>query len=284
VTGLERTMRALSGAVLTPPACGATFVPPEALPGSAPGADPASALARAYADAKLDFAFVPSWEPWARDLALNLRAADVAVLWAVPGVFTPALASAGHSAGLRAIGRTPGALTPALEAAQTAMLRAIADGVANKADAIVVADDLAGASGPLASPEYLVANVLPRLARAAAAARAAGRPAVLHSDGDVTAMLRAVSRAGFAAMHLAGVGDEALGRLFGQARSAGLAVIGGLGARTLAHGLVGGVRTGTRLAVLARSGPLLVADDGGITTPKEFAALLAAISAAKGRL
>jgi hypothetical protein len=97
-------------------------------------------------------------------------------------------------------------------------------------------------------------------------------------------MLRAVSRAGFAAMHLAGVGDEALGRLFGQARSAGLAVIGGLGARTLAHGLVGGVRTGTRLAVLARSGPLLVADDGGITTPKEFAALLAAISAAKGRL
>jgi hypothetical protein len=171
-----------------------------------------------------------------------------------------------------------------LEAAQAAMLSAIADGVAHKADAIVIADDLAGSSGPLASPEYLVANVLPRLARAAAATRAAGRPAILHSDGDVTSMLRAVSRAGFSGIHLAGVGDEALGRLFGQARAAGLVVLGGLGARSLAQGLVGGVRTGTRLAVLARTGPLLVADDGGITTTKEYAALLGAISAAKGRL
>jgi hypothetical protein len=284
VTGLERTMRALSGAVLTPPACGATFIPPEALPGSTPGSDPASALARAYADAKLDFAFVPSWEPWAVDLASRLRSADIAVLWAVPGVFTPALTSSGHSAGLRAIGRTPGALTSALEAAQAVMLRSITEGIAQKADAIVVADDLAGASGPLASPEYLVAHVLPRLARAAATARAAGRPAILHSDGDVTSMLRAVSRAGFSGIHLAGVGEEALGRLFGQARAAGLAVLGGLGVRSLAQGLVGGVRTGTRLAVLARSGPLLVADDGGITTPKEYAALLGAVSAAKGRL
>ena len=282
MTGLERTTRALSGAVLTPPACGVTFVPPEALPGSAPGADVASALARAYSDARLDFAFVPSWEQWAPELAERLRVAGIAVLWAVPGVFTPALSSTGHSAGLRAIGRDPDALTPALAAAETVMLRALAEGIAHHADAIVVADDLAGASGPLASPEYLVDNVLPRLARAAAAARSEHLPAVLHSDGDVSAMLRAVTRAGFAGVHLAGVGEDALGRLFGRARSAGIVVLGGLGVQALSHGLAGGVRAGARIAMLARSGPLLVADDGGITTPKEYAALLAGLSSARG--
>jgi hypothetical protein len=276
-------MRALSGVVLTPPACGATFVPREALPGATHGAAPAGALARAYADANLDFAVVPSWEPWAGDLAARLHAAEVAVLWAVPGVLTAALSSGGYPAGLRAIGRSPATLVPALEDAEAAMLQAVEDGAAAGADAILVADDLASSSGPIASPEYLVADVLPRLARGAAAARALGLPALLHSDGDVTALLRAVARSGFAAVHVAGVSPEAFERLLAAAHGAKLAVLGGLGTPALAQGIAAAVRQGARLAILARTGPLLVADDGGITAQKEFAALLAGLSAARGR-
>jgi hypothetical protein len=283
VTGLERTMRALSGAVVTPSACGATFVPSEALPNAAPEDAPAPALARAYTDARLDFAFVPSWEPWASELADSLRGAGIAVLWVSPGVFTTALSSVGYSSGLRAIGREPATLDGALDEAEVLMVRAVAEGVAARADAIVVADDLAGARGPLASPEYFAEHVLQRLARAVAAARGAGMPALLHSDGEMATLLGDVARTGFTGVHIAGVGEESFARLFGVARTAGLVVMGGLGSQVLSQGLAGGVRTGARLAQLARSGPLLVADDGGITTKKEYSALIGAFSAARGR-
>jgi hypothetical protein len=284
VTGLERTMRALAGAVVTPPACGATFVPTEALPRPIHGESPASALARAYADAELDFAFVPSWEPWSRELSSSLRGAGIAVLWAVPGVLSTALSALGHSAGLRALGRDPDSLTPALDSAEEAMLAALEDGVSEKADATVVCDDLAGAAGPLASPGYLAESVLPRLARAVAVARSARLACILHSDGNVSALLGDIENAGFAALHVAGVSEDGFLRLFTEARKRGLTVVGGLGAQTLSHGVAGGVRTGGRLAALARTGPLLVADDGGITTLKEYSALLAAFSAVRGRL
>jgi hypothetical protein len=277
-------MRALSGAVVTPPACGATFVPTEALHRPTPGASPASALARAYVDAGIDFAFVPSWEPWSRELSSSLRGAGIAVLWAVPGVLSAALSTLGHSAGLRALGRDPDSLTPALDSAEEAMLAAVEGGVSEKADAIVVCDDLAGAAGPLTSPEYLAEHVFVRLGRAVAAARSSRLTSVLHSDGNVSVLLGDIARAGFAAIHVAGVNEDGFSRLFAQARARRLAVVGGLGAQTLSHGVAGGVRTGGRLAALARTGPLLVADDGGITTPKEYSALLAAFSAARGRL
>jgi hypothetical protein len=283
VTGLERTMRALGGAVLTPPACGATFVPLEALPSSEVGRAQASALACAHADARLDFAVVPSWEPWAAELAAALKASGTAAVWAVPGVLTTALTSVGYPAGLRAIGRAPGTLTHALEAAEASMLAAVADGIARGADAIMVADDLATTSGPVASPEYLAANVAPRLAKASAAARAAGVPALLHSDGDVTSLVRAIARSGFCAIHVAGVGPQAFERLLDAAHRERLAVVGGFDAQTLGQGIAAAVRAGARLATLARSRPLLVADDGGITTPKEYTALLAGVSAARGR-
>jgi hypothetical protein len=59
-------------------------------------------------------------------------------------------------------------------------------------------------------------------------------------------------------------------------------VVGGLSARTLGTGPPPAVLAGTRLAILAESGGLLIADDGGITTPEEFAALLAALAATRG--
>ncbi len=284
MTGLERTMRALSGAVTTPPACGATFLPAEVLPRSRAGDDNAGALAGAFADARLDFAFVSSWEPWAGEFAALLHAEAIAVLWAVPGVFSSALRSVGYSDGLRLLGRDPDALAPALAEAERAMLAAVADGVAGGADVIVVADDLCGATGPLASPAYLSEQVMPRLAHAVTAARAARLRCVLHSDGDVSVLIDAIAGAGFGAVHVAGVSDEAFVRILGDARSRKLVVVGGLGVQALSQGVAGGVRAGTRLATLARSGPLLVADDGGMSTPKEYSALLAAYSAARGRL
>lgn len=276
-------MRALAGARVAPPACGITFVPLEAVATRAPGAEPDAALAAAVAWASADFAFVPSWEPWAGRLVTRLRATGVATLWVVAGVLWPVLEARGVEEGLRLTIRDPEALSPGLDAAADAMLDAVALGVGLKADAIVVAEDLADGSGPLVAPDFVTDQVLPRLATAAAAASRAGLPALLHSDGETSAFLRGVRAAGFAGIHAGGIGEVAFERLRGRARREGLSVLGGLEAADLASPFLA-VRAGTRLSILAATGGLLVADGGGITTPVEYAALVAAFAAARDGL
>lgn len=274
-------MNVLSGGVVAPPACGVTFIASDVLPRQSRALDPAAALARAYADAELDFAFVSSWEPWAGVLAGLLREASIAVLWVVPGVLWPALGAVGVGEGLRTIARHPGSLASELDRAAEAMLHAVATGVGLHADAVVVADDMAGETGPLVSPDFVSAHVLPRLTYAVDAAASAGVPALLHSDGDISALLPACRDAGFVGVHACVSGAEAFERVYAHARRQGLAVLGGLPARLLSGGLPAAVLAGTRLAILAQSGGLLIADDGGITTPEEYAALLAALAATR---
>jgi hypothetical protein len=274
-------MSVLSGGVVDPAVCGVTFIAPDVLIVPPRQADPAAALVRAYVDAQLDFAFAASWEPWAATMTGLLRDANIATFWVVPGVLWPALETVGVGEGLRISMREPGLLAPHLDRAAEAMLRAVATGVGLGADAIVVADDMAGEAGPLVSPDFVSTHVLPRLKRAVEAAAGEGVPVLLHSDGDISALLPGCRDAGFAGVHACVSGEGAFERVHAHARGCGLAVLGGLSTRLLADGLSSAVLAGTRLAILAQSGGLLVADDGGITTLDEYAALCAAFAATR---
>ena len=277
----ERFLLALAGVAVTPAVEGLTFVDPSLLPGpSGPARPPASALARACRDLGLDFAFVPSWEPWASAAVAELRAAGVAIVWVTPGVLTPVLESLGAAAGLRMIAADVARLAFALDDAAALAASEIDAGTALGVDAIAVADDLAGAGGPIVAPAFLDAEVFPRLAQLAARAAAAGVPAVLHCDGSVDALYASARIAGFAAVHGDCGGAGRTAAALAAAQRAGVALIGGLAASQLtdaAHGAVAGASA----AALATQGGLLPSDDGGVAGTAQLAALFAAFGAAR---
>jgi hypothetical protein len=279
---VERFRRALEGAPMEPVVEGFSFVDPSLLPGvGAPAREPALALVHAAGELHLDFAFVPSWEGWAAAAVRELRAAGVAAVWAVPGVLTPALEHLGVAEGLREIAREPSAgVRAAMETASRSAAEALDAGLAAGADAIVVADDLAGSSGPIVSPDFLEAEVFPLLAGLARSADDAGLPALMHCDGAAESLYGQVHAAGFAALHgdLAGRTAAALA----AARRAGIALAGGIAAADLGGGLARAVAAGTAGAAVASGGGLLICDDGGVATAAECAALFAALGAARG--
>lgn len=273
-----RLARALANEPVAPPVRGFVFVGPSLVPGAS-GADPVAALARAAARARLDFCTAPSWEPWAGGCVERAHDDGLACVWAVGGVLTPALAALGHVHGLRAIARDPALLRPALDEAAGAMLAALRAGVALGADAVIVADDLASDAGPVADPAYLRAEVMPRLALAARAAGDAGLPAVLHSDGAMDALVGDIRAAGFSGVHLGRL-RTGFDRAAAAARAVGLVAMGGLEAAVVGGGGPRAVAEGTRLAILAQAGGVIIADDGGVSTTAQYAGLLAALGAA----
>jgi hypothetical protein len=286
--GPARFTRALAGEWVEPPVTGVTFVDPQllgAVSGDAsaragkdapesPGAI-ARLLARVCRHERLDFAFVPSWMPWALEAVFSLTTAGVASAWVVPGVLWPALEAVGVADGLRAVESDPHALAEPFDEATLRALAAAGTGRAAGAAAVVVADDLAGAAGPLLGPAFLKAEVFPRLARIAHTAREREVPAILHCDGDVRTLMEAAAAAGFTAVHGDGGGTGRLESL-AAARAAGLALIGGISTASLVD-RTAAVGAGGRAHRLACEAGLLVSDDGGITTAREAAALLAAL-------
>lgn len=291
-TAPARITRALAGGLVEPPVTGVTFVDPRLLgqaAGMASGCDDdgtsearaavARLLARVCRSERIDFAFVPSWAPWALDAVFSLTAAGVAAAWVVPGVLWPALEVLGVADGLRAAESDPSALAGPMDKALLRARASVTTGRSAGAAAVVVADDLAGASGPLLSPVLLKAEVFPRLARIAEVAHAGGVPAILHCDGDARSLMEAAAVAGFAALHGDG-GDSGRLESFSVARRTGLALIGGIPTaaltdRTAAAGV------GERARRLACETGLLVADDGGVTTVSQAAALLSALRRVK---
>jgi len=277
----DRFRLALTGAAVTPVVEGLTFVDPSLLPGPGGRArPPASALAHACRDLGLDFAFVPSWEPWAPAASVGLHAVGVAAVWVAPGVLTPVFEVLGAAAGLRMIAADVARLAFALDDAAALAASAIDAGTALGVDAIVVADDLAGAAGPIAAPAFLDAEVFPRLARLAERAAAAGVPAILHCDGAADALYAPARAAGFAAVHGDCGGAGRTAAALAAARRAGVALIGGLAASQLTDA-VRGAAAGASAAALAAQGGLLLADDGGVAGAAECAALFAALGAAR---
>jgi hypothetical protein len=271
---------ALAGAIVRPPARGLSFVDPKLLPGpTGSGRCPDTALARAAGDLRLDFAFVPSWEPWAARAVEALRGAGVAPLWVVPGVVWPALEVLGVEEGLHASVRAPGLLTQAMDGALALARRSAQDGLGQGACGLVVADDMAGARGPLLDAAFLARHAFPRLAGLAAMAAAAGVPALLHCDGDARSLFEETRAAGFAAVHGDHGGGDGIGDALRAARRARIALVGGLPTASMTDPAAGAL-AGTIAATLAEGGGLLVSDDGGITTASQVAALFGALGAA----
>lgn len=155
------------------------------------------------------------------------------------------------------------------------------DAVACGVGAVVAADDLAGATGPLIAPDYALEEILPRLGRIAQAAAAEGLPLVWHSDGDIRPFLAAARAEGIVAVHPGGLGPYPFRQLYSRARQLGLSVLGGIPGWAVRGGVPASIRAATSAVLLARSGGLLVCDDGGVSTGTELAALIAALHAAR---
>lgn len=260
------------------PAVGLTWVPAPVLEAMFHGAasGPAEALGALAREVRLDLAFIPAEEPWARAAVAELAAAGALPLWAVAGPLGRVAQSRGWMQALRDTAAAPAELAYALSEALHDALDAVRAGAAAGAGAIVVADDLAGDSGPLVSPDYVLEALLPLYRRLAVESREAGLPAVFHSDGDTRVLLPALAKAGFSAVHPGGLVDDVLEAYRALAAAQGLVVLGGLNASRL---MTGATDSGLAAAEFAAKGGVIVTDDGSIARPEPLAAFVTAARA-----
>lgn len=260
---------------------GIAWLPAETLDALALDTDaigPADSLATVAHALDLDFAFVSAHPSWAAEAVRELRERGIAAVWTVSGVFGRAAERIGWTEALRMTAAEPGALAVVLGEALHDALDEARTGRSARADAVLVADDLAGATGLLVSPDFALDALLPCYRVLAREAAEHDVPAVFHSDGDVRALLPALGRAGFSAVHLAGLASEPFAASYAAARSAGLVVLGGIESAALASGAR---RLGAQAGSIALSGGVLVCDDGGITSAEEVAAYASALEAAR---
>jgi hypothetical protein len=249
----------------TGPVVGVTWLPPTAIVGLAHSLD-------------LDFAFVPAEQPNAPELVAQLHDLDTAAVWAASGVFGRVAELLGWAEALRLTAGEPGVLAAPLAEALHAVLESVRAGIAANADVVLVADDLAGANGPLVSPDFALDALMPCYRAFAAETLSRGAIAGFHSDGDVRALMPSLGRAGFSAVHIAGITDGALEVTIGAVRASGMVALGGIAAGALGddpHSI------GRSAGSLARAGGLLVCDDGGLATAADIAEYALAIEEAR---
>lgn len=274
-----RTLEVLDGGYVSPLVAGLSLVPADVLPGSQ---DPATRLVRTCIDLDLDFAFVPGIEDWAEDAAEALAAEGRAVFWVVDGPLWRTFRRVGLANGLAATAREPETLRAPLQDETERMLSDIGAAPTEHLTGIVVADDLAGSSGMLVSPDFAIAEIVPRIERAVDVARSEGLPVVLHSDGDVRVILEGLAKAGVRGVHGGGgLGPEAFERLFAGAHSRGLSFIGGIDTAHIDRGVPSAINAGMRAGFLAQAGGLLLSDDGGLSNAEQFPPLVSALAAAR---
>lgn len=279
----SRVLDALSGG--QGPALGATFLPEDALMAMRWGGRTAPLLvATACERMLLDFVFVPAWEPWADEAADRIASCGTAVLWVVPGPFGLLAEKDGWTATIKRSASEPEALRRSLEAQLDAIVEQVRRGARLGVTAIVVAEDLAGDDGLLVSPDFAIGEIMPQLGLIAGTAAEEALLSVWHSDGDIRALLSSARKHGFVGVHPGGLSVEAFEKLHRRARQLDMAVIGGLGGEALRSGGPAAVRSGTNAGLLSSAGGLLVSDDGSISTSEEVAALMLAISAARGQI
>ncbi len=278
---LERVRFALAGGP-GEPVCGVTFIADEAVHALRWGrSDDEPLVTTVCSRLAPDFAFVGPRVQDARTVCRSIIECGTVPFWVVDGPLGAVAGTSGWPDTLMATIASPDRLGPVLDDAVEAAISSIRDGAACGAGAVVIADDLAGTHGPLVSPDYALAELMPRLGRISAAAAAAGLPTVWHSDGDTRALVEAAAREGFAGLHPGGLGPEPFRQLFGRARRAGLVVLGGVHGWALRAGTLSAVRAATSAVLVARSGGLLVCDDGGVSTGEELGALVSALQAVR---
>ena len=261
---------------------GLAWLPAEALaeqPEATGGLDGGASRAAIASTLDLDLAFVDAAAPGATAGVEELHAADVAAIWSIDGVFGRVASVLGWMETLRMSAAEPGALAARLDAALHDALVGLRAGLAAGADAVLVADDLAGPAGPLLSPDYAHDALLPCYRRLALEAQLGDVPALFHSDGDIRALVPALARAGFSGIHFAGVEPIVFSASGTATRAAGLVVLGGIEARALPEHARD---QGERAAAYAHSfGRAIVCDDGGITTAEQVTGLATAFTAAR---
>lgn len=262
--------------------CGLSWVPEGLLDDVATRSDSpdlAQALAVTAAAVPVDLAFVSARGADAPDAVSALHAAGIAAIWAVDGVFTRVADAIGWGEALRMTASQPGALAARLDEALHDALVLVRRACETGADAVLIADDLAGPSGPLLSPDYALDALMPCYRRLAFEAKRGELPAIFHSDGDIRMLLPALVREGYSAVHVAGLGAETFEASALAARRVGLVVLGGIAVQEL---LTDACRAGERAAAVATSlGNVIVCDDGGMTTFEEVVAFGSAIEAAR---
>ncbi|NTW29146.1 MAG: hypothetical protein HGA39_07270 [Coriobacteriia bacterium] len=260
---------------------GVTWVPIGAFAAPVPkkSSSAAYALTELASTLDVDFAFVPAGQERSAEAVRRLHHAGAAAFWSVAGVFGRVADRIGWAEALRATAGGPGALAAALAQELHAALDQVREGVAAEADAVVVADDFAGATGFLISPDFVLDALVPCYRLLAAEAHAAGIPAVFHSDGDVRALYPALKRAGFSGVHLAGLGGDDLEASLEAAGRHGLMALGGIEVAALRR--EGAARIGTRSGTFALDGGLMVCDDGGFNDAEEVADYVVAVDAAR---
>lgn len=262
-------------------ACGLSWVSESALfefAGTAFAEGIAEALALVARASLLDLAFIPAECSWAIEAVGCLREADIAAVWAVGGPLGRVGARIGWTEALRLSAADPASLAIALDESLHEVLAEVRAGVSVGTDAILIGDELSAASGPLVSPDFALDALVPCYHRCAVEIKASGVVAAFHSDGDVRALMPALARAGFSALHLGGLSPEPFLASFGAARAAGLVVLGGIEAAALAGGAR---RAGEHAGAAALAGGLIVCDDGGMTTSEELAAFAVAVEVAR---
>lgn len=260
-----------------------TWVPPSALRaltfevGVENEPESLEAIARAFA---LDLVFVSASDGWAREAVNRLSDARIAAGWTVDGVLTRVTEQRGWSSVLTDSVTRPGELAYALDESLHEALEDVREGIAAGATVLMCADELAGAAGWLVSPDFALDALMPCYRRIAEEWR--GGVSVFHSDGDIRALMPSLADAGFGGVHLSSPGHTSLSALVEAARSVRLCPLGGLEVRSL---IAEGARTcGARAASLARSGALVIADDGGLDSAESVAAFGAALDVARSML
>lgn len=259
---------------------GVTWLPAAAMPAVLVGTGDAivRSLVTLATAAQLDFVLVPAEESWAEEAAHALHEAGVRVLWAVPGALGRIAAREGWTETLLLSAARPEELSRALDDTVSDAIADFEAGFAARADAFLLADDVAGASGPLLSPDFVLDGLMPGYHRLATLATETGSALLFHSDGDIRLLMPSLARAGFAGVHLAGLSDDRHVLCHTEARRLGLCVLGGIGAMSLSQGAR---RAGTRAARLALGGGTAVCDDGGLASAEEFSAYVVALEAAR---
>jgi hypothetical protein len=278
---LARVRDALAGEPGAP-VVGVTFLPAEAVGALVWGSEASDPVVIAVCSRlSPDFAFVEAWQGDASSVCGAVAECGTVPFWVVRGPLDHAVNARGWNETLAATVRDTGALAVQLdegvEAARTSVRAAATCG----AGAIVVADDVAGADGPLAAPDFILGELMPRLGAIARTAGEAGLPVIWHSDGDTRAFLGAAVREGFSGIHPGGLGPDPFRQLFSSARREGLVVLGGVPGWALRAGVPSALRSATSASLIARSGGLLICDDGGVSTGEELGALITALQAAR---
>ncbi|PKQ15676.1 MAG: hypothetical protein CVT67_08100 [Actinobacteria bacterium HGW-Actinobacteria-7] len=259
-------------------ACGVTW-----LPDSSPvNALEPERLVSVAEEMHLDFMFVDGERSGAAQACGALDRFGTVPVWTVSGVIGRVAAAQGWAEVIRASAGTPSSLVASLAEALHISLEAIREGVRAGCQAFVVADDLSSSAGWLVSPDFALDVAVPCYRNMAAEIAHGGGVVAFHSDGDIRALYGALARAGFSAVHLAGLNAEATAGSVSAARDVGLTPMAGISVGGIA--LQGAHEAGVRAAALAKAGSLLICDDGGMSTPEELALVGEAIAVARATL